>query len=146
MTRLSEQTESDEVELSIALEKVCFIIVKAREFDAKDVSTLPEDASNPTDDRDASVLEDRPNDASQQELRSMIRNSTVDEQIDLVALNWVGRDEFPDSWNEVRAQAAAEHNDRTADYLIGDPLLADHLADGLSAIGLSCADYEAEHL
>ena len=32
--------------LSIATEKVCFIIIKAREFDVKDVVTDPEDASN----------------------------------------------------------------------------------------------------
>ena len=37
--------------LSIATEKVCFIIIKAREFDVKDVVTDPDDASNATDDR-----------------------------------------------------------------------------------------------
>ena len=36
--------------LSIATEKVCFIIIKAREFDVKDVVTDPDDASNATDD------------------------------------------------------------------------------------------------
>jgi hypothetical protein len=32
--------------LSIATEKVCFIIIKARQFDVKDVVTDPDDASN----------------------------------------------------------------------------------------------------
>ena len=43
-------------ELSISPEKVCYIIAKAREFDAKDVMTDPDDASNPTDDAMISVL------------------------------------------------------------------------------------------
>jgi hypothetical protein len=42
--------------------KVCYIIVKAREFDAKDVVTDPDDASNPTDDAMVSVLEDHRDD------------------------------------------------------------------------------------
>ena len=46
--------------LSIATEKVCFITIKAREFDVKDVVTDPDDASNATDDSMVSVLEDLP--------------------------------------------------------------------------------------
>jgi hypothetical protein len=41
--------------LSIVTEKVCFIIIKAREFDVKDVVTDPDDASNATDDSMLSV-------------------------------------------------------------------------------------------
>jgi hypothetical protein len=44
--------------LSILPEKVCFIVVKAREFDAKDMVTIPDEASNATDDAMISVLED----------------------------------------------------------------------------------------
>jgi hypothetical protein len=46
----------------------------------------------------------------------------------------------------VREQAATAHNKHTAGYLMGEPLLADYLAAGLDMIGLSCADYEDEHL
>src|SRR5258708_27722704 len=46
--------------LSISTEKVCFVVVKAREFDVKDVATTSDDGSNPTDDRMIEVLEDRP--------------------------------------------------------------------------------------
>jgi hypothetical protein len=45
-------------DLSISPEKVCYIIENAREFDAKDVVTDPDDGSNPTDDGMVSVLED----------------------------------------------------------------------------------------
>src|SRR5262249_60348891 len=54
-------SDDDEVEntpdLSISSEKVCYLILKAREFDAKDVVTDPDDASNPTDDGTVSVQE-----------------------------------------------------------------------------------------
>src|SRR5260370_8718284 len=74
-------------ELSISSEKVCFIVAKAREFDAKDVLTVPDEASNPSDDRMIEVLEDRPNeDAVLQELQSFIAAIGEDEQIDLLSL------------------------------------------------------------
>jgi hypothetical protein len=53
-----------------------------------------------------------------------------DEQIDLVALAWLGRgDGTIDDWDELRAEAARAHNKRTAAYLPGMPLLADHLEE-----------------
>ena len=44
--------------LTISPEKVFFVIVKAREFDAKDEVTDPDPGSNPSDDKDAAILED----------------------------------------------------------------------------------------
>ncbi|MEX0405808.1 DUF3775 domain-containing protein [Aquibium sp. LZ166] len=146
MTILSRQTTQEESELGIPLSKVCYIIIKAREFDAKDVQTDPDPGSNPSDDRDISVLEEHEDDPAEEELRSLIDALSVDEQVDLVALAWLGREEYPDDWTEVRAIAAEEHNERTAAYLCGNPLLADHLADGLSALDLNCGDFEAAHL
>jgi hypothetical protein len=77
--------------LSISPDKVCFFILKAREFEAKDVVTDPGDASNATDDGMRSVLEDHSDDPTQQELRAFINTLTEDEQVDLVALMWLGR-------------------------------------------------------
>ncbi len=117
-----------DIELSISSEKVCFIIAKAREFEVKDVVTVPDEASNPSDDRMIEVLEDRPNeDAVLQELHSIIGDMSEDEQIDLVALAWLGRgDAGAESWQELRGEAARAHNPRTAAYLLAhvslDPL------------------------
>ena len=58
--------------LSIATEKVCFIIAKAREFDVKDVVTDPDDASNATDDSMVSVLEDHREDSVADEILGFI--------------------------------------------------------------------------
>ena len=135
-------------ELSISYEKVCFIVAKAREFDAKDVVTVPDEASNPSDDRMIEVLEDRPNeDAVLQELHSIIGDMSEDEQIDLVALAWLGRgDAGADSWQELRGEAARVHNPRTAAYLLAMPLLPTYLQEGLAELGVSCEEFEKDNL
>jgi hypothetical protein len=126
-------------DLSISPEKLCFIIAKAREFDVKDVVTDPGDSSNPTDDAMLSVLEDHPDDPVVQELTAFIRALTEDEQIDLVALTWLGRgDGVLEDWDDLRAEASRAHNRRTASYLLGMPLLSNHLEDALSLFGISC--------
>ena len=135
--------EADEVTLAISPEKVCFIIIKAREFDAKDETTEPDPGSNPSDDNEAAVLEDHRDDPVQQEITSFIDALNVDEQVDLVALLWLGRDDYDATdWPNVRAEAAQAHNNRTAAYLLGTPLLADHLENGLSLLGYSCEEFE----
>ena len=134
-------------ELSIRAEQVCFIVVKAREFDAKDVQTLPDSGSNAADDRMYSVLEDNADDPVVEELTSFISDLNVDEQIDLVALAWLGRgDGGISDWAELRAEAARAHNDQTASYLIGMPLLPDYLEEALSLFDLSCIEFETGHL
>src|ERR1700720_1167218 len=133
--------------LSIATEKVCFIIIKARQFDVKDVVTDPDDASNATDDSMLSVLEDHREDPVADEIRGFIGALNEDEQIDLVALAWLGRgDGTIDDWDELRAEAARAHNKRTAAYLLRMPLLADHLDEALSQFDRSCDEFEMGHL
>lgn len=134
-------------QLSISSEKVCYVVVKAREFDAKDVMTDADPGSNPSDDAMIDVLEDRPDDPSYDELTDFIESLSEDEQIDLVALAWLGREDFTlEDWVELRAEAERAHNERTAGYLLGMPLLADYLEDGLSQFGCSCKEFEMGRL
>ncbi|MCA1404077.1 DUF3775 domain-containing protein [Ensifer sp. IC3342] len=138
---------SEAWDLSISPEKVCYFIVKAREFDVKDAVTDPDPASNASDDNMASVLEDQPDDPVEAELASAIWALNEDEQIDLVALTWLGRgDGKLEDWDDIRAQAAESHNNRTAAYLLGIPLLADYLEEALAQFGESCQDYEIGRL
>ena len=70
-----------------------------------------------------SVLEDHKDDPVVFELRGFIGALTEDEQIDLVALAWLGRgDGSLADWEELRAEGARAHNKRTASYLLGMPL------------------------
>jgi hypothetical protein len=128
--------------LAISPAKVCFFIAKAREFDVKDVVTDPGSSSNATDEAMLSVLEDHPDDPTYQELMSFISALSEDEQIDLVTLTWLGRgDGTIEDWDDLRAEAARAHNNRTASYLLGNPMLADHLEEGLAQFECSCEDY-----
>jgi hypothetical protein len=130
-------------ELAISPEKLCFIIVKAHEFDAKDIVTDPDTGSNAADDAMVSVLEDHADDPVVAELVGFINALSEDEQIDLVALAWLGRgDGIIEDWEELRAEAARSHNKRTAAYLLGMPMLGDYLEDGLSDFGRSCEEFE----
>lgn len=135
----------DPIELSISPETVVFLIEKAREFDVKDVPSNPNPGSNPTDDRMIEVLEDHPDDPVLQEIVGLINSLNVDEQIDLVGLMWLGRDDYDaEEWKQVRAEAARAHNKHTARYLAGTPLLADYLAGGLDRLGHSVSQLESE--
>jgi hypothetical protein len=127
--------------LTISPDKVCFFIVKAREFDAKEEPNDPDPGSNPSDDDEIEVLEDQPDDPVLQELTSFIGALSIDERIDLVALAWLGRGDYePTDWPQVRAEAASESNKHTARYLLGMPLLGDYLEEGLDMLGYSCTE------
>ena len=146
-----QQTEAtaneDELPLTISPEKVCFIIIKAREFDAKDEVTEPDPGSNPSDDMGVEVLEEHSDDPVVEEITSLINSLSEDEQIDLVALTWLGRDDYSAAdWTTVREEAARAHNQRTAEYLLGTPLLGDFLEQGLSMLGYSCEEFEIGRL
>ena len=136
--------------LAISPDKVCFVIIKAREFGVKDVVTEPDPGSNPSDDKMIAVLEDHDDDAVVEELTTFISSLSEDEQIDLVALAWLGRDDNKiEDWPALREEAARAHSTRTtqtANYLLGMPLASDYLEEALSLFGQSCEDFENNRL
>jgi Protein of unknown function (DUF3775) len=130
-------------DLGISAAKVAAILAKARQFDVKDVVTDPVPGSNASDDAMLSVLEDHADDPVRTELTAIIRGMNEDEQIDLVALAWLGRgDGDLDDWQDLRADAARAHNKRTAEYLLGTPLLGDYLEEALAQFGRSPEEFE----
>lgn len=133
--------------LTVSSESVCFIIVKAREFDAQDVVTEPDAGSNAADDKMVSVLESHGDDLTRKELIEFIAALSDEEQVDLVTLMWLGRgDGTLEDWPDLRDEAQQQHNDRTASYLLGEPLLSDYLEEGLSQFGFTCTEFEIERL
>jgi hypothetical protein len=132
--------------LTIDPDKVCAIIVKARVFDA-DLDSAGDDPGSDlahgevdaAEAHDEAIDEDEA-DNTEDELFEMISTLNEDEQIELVALAWLGRGSYAvEEWADARAEATRAHNDRTAQYLMGMPLLADYLEEGLAAFGHSCA-------
>ena len=114
--------------LEIAPDKVAHVIVKAREYDAK-VGTWDDTArSGDAEDDPSSILEDYANDPTRAELAAFIDGLNVDEQVNLVALAWIGRGTFaPEELDEAVETARSERVSATSKYLMGIPLLADYL-------------------
>ena len=139
-----EKTEAA-VELTISAEKVFYIIVKAREFDEKVAPTDPESGSNPTDDRDVDVLEAEGDDPTLQELEAALTMLNIDEQLDLLALTWLGRGDFP-SFEQARQEAQDMRDKHIPSYLIGTPKLGDYLEEGLAQLGYSVEEFEINRL
>lgn len=137
-----DATPEEPVELEIDPDKVCFIILKAREFDAKVAPDFLDGGSNPSDDEERVILEDYRDDATLQELRAAIDGLNEDEVIDLIGLAWVGRGDFTRAeWTEARELATERHRPHSADYLVGIPTLGDFLEEGLDELGYNVADY-----
>jgi hypothetical protein len=126
----------------INTEKVCFVIIKARELEAEDEGIQP-DSSNPADDKFVSVLTEEGYSPVRLEVVEFIEALDEEEQAELVALTWVGRGDFTaEEWDAAVAQARERRTGPTAEYLLGIPLLASYLEAGLSEFDESCGGFE----
>jgi hypothetical protein len=129
------------VMLAINPDKIRYIIEAAHVFDAD----MPEDDEDRGSDlvhhdeiEDADQLEElgaeEEESTSEAELREFIHDLNEDEQIELVALAWIGRGSFSiEEIEDAREEARRGRNERTAEYLMGLPLLPDYLQEALSA-------------
>jgi len=128
-------------------DKVCHIVVLAREFDAQEDQVEDDSGSNPADENFREVLAASPDDPTYDELKAYIDGLDIDEQCELVALAWVGRGDFSAAeWTEAVRTARSRHTGNTADYLLGVPQLPDLLEEGLAAFELSCESFERRYL
>lgn len=138
--------EEDRAMLEIAPEKICEIIERARAFDSE--IEVPDDEPEedaPDDEIEDGDLEERMERYRESpryaELFEMIDQLNIDEQVQLVALAWLGRGDFTaEEWPAAVAEARNARSGHTAAYLLGIPLLGDYLEEGLSALGYSCED------
>ena len=126
------------MELTIPLDTVCRIILRAREFEALIPDTDPDDGSNALDDGAVGELEDDGDNPTEEELRGIIDDLAEDEQAELIALAWVGRGTYDATeWDDALVTAADEVDD-APDYLLDLPMLSAYLDAGLAAFELSC--------
>jgi len=132
-------------ELQIDPQKIGWLILKARAFDSKVSPSI--DAAESSDDDEEELTDNRANDPDVAEIIGFVRGLNEDEEIDLIALAWVGRGTFDiEDWQEARRTAREERTTRTERYLLGMPLLADYLAEGLEAFGLDPGEVEEDAL
>lgn len=125
--------------LNVNPETVCRLIALAHVFHAKEAVVIPQEPTSPSDDWALQVLADHGDDEVFQEFESIIDDLEPDQQQQVVALLWLGRgDAGLDDWAALLEQASDAWNERTAEYLIAHPFLADHLLEGLDLHGYSC--------
>ncbi len=126
-----------ELALALPVQKVVYIIEKAREFDAQVDEDDPDSGSNPSDDMEVSILEATPDNPTEDELTAALANLNDDELTELLALLWVGRGDYDRaSWREAVRQAREAKNKRIVRYLVGTPMLGDLIEEGLAELGV----------
>jgi len=125
--------------LNVNPDTVCQLITKARIFHSQESVVIPDPVDSPSEDWARQALADHAGDNVFQEFKATIDDLEPDQQQAVVALMWVGRDEFgATEWDAALAEARIEWNDNTAEYLIAHPQLADYLREGLDALGYGC--------
>ncbi len=135
--------------LQVNPETVCYLILKAHQQDMK---LAPEESGSGTG-ADAHAMDEETLDhleeeaetenPTYEEMKSFIEDMNEDEQVDVVALMWLGRDSASaEDWAQIRKDAADAHNEHSAEYLLGTPLLADYLSEGLASLGYDCESFE----
>ncbi|MBD8890691.1 DUF3775 domain-containing protein [Roseibium litorale] len=83
------------------------------------------------------LAEEENDDMTEEELRELIADLNVDEAAELVAVVWVGRGDYEaEDFLQAVEDAKDRANASTAKYLMGMPLLADHIEAGLDALEL----------
>jgi hypothetical protein len=127
--------------LDTRLETLCYIIAKAREFQAKEEVVIPDTPSSPSDDWALQVLADHMGDLTLQEIRTTVEDLDLNQRAELVALMWLGRGDYDlEEWDVAVEDAMEEYTERTVEYLLAHPMVADDLEEGLIAHGYSCEE------
>ena len=133
--------------LTIPLDKLAFIIEKAREFDVEVAPVNENERADGEDEDVAEILDERRSNPTYQELIGSIESLNDDERDEVVALAWLGRGDFSkDEWRSAIEAAHERHNGREAAYLAGTPLLADYLEEAVSQLGYSLEEVEVGRL
>jgi Protein of unknown function (DUF3775) len=127
---------------AIDAESVCKLIIKFRQFSVKMAPEVPLPADNPLDEAYHETLFAADDDPTEEEIRGTIAALSDDASAELCALVLLGRGDFAGDWHGALIAARDDPDLRTADALMGIPLLPSYLEEGLSELGYSCADLE----
>lgn len=129
--------------LQIHPDKVCYIIANAKEFQAQEDVSAEDGGAGAGDEDFKSVLLAYADDPTYSETVDFIDALSDDEQAELVALTWLGREDYTaEEWDQALENAVDRHTGSTAEYLLGIPLLPAYLENGLNQFGYSCEDFD----
>ena len=127
-------------------QKVCFLIVKLREFGVQAEPNLG-GGSDASDDKFVAVFNEEANPSVVQEAEGLIQGMNVEEQQELIALSLVGRGDYSkEEWTDAMQAAVSHPEPTTSAFLMENPTVSDDLEEGLSLFGFSCSDFETDRL
>jgi Protein of unknown function (DUF3775) len=127
-------------ELRINPDKVCQLMEAARELAGRVPSTAG-DHTTTGDDSPLTFIEQSDDDPTRAQIIEMIAGLNVEEQVDLLALVYLGRGDFDlASWDDALEEARARIDDGDPEYMIGSAALPAYLAEALDAFGKTCPD------
>jgi len=114
--------------LSLDPDYLRMLVLKVRAFLGNEDAKVPEEGSNPTDDvMSSSIFQEDSDDLSHEELIEEIRGLDARQQVELVALMWLGRDEgAPEEFGDLVRLAASRREVPTENYLLDHPLVAEY--------------------
>ncbi|HEV2550556.1 MAG TPA: DUF3775 domain-containing protein [Stellaceae bacterium] len=129
-------------ELAINPEKICAFIEAAREVAGLVPSTAGDATTTGDDSRFTTMIE--PVDGSdprRREMVSFVAGLDAEEQAHLLALILLGRgDHSIEEWDDALIAARDAIDDKSADFMIGDPAPPAYLMEALEASDESCAE------
>ena len=128
------------MELSVSLETVCRLIIRAREMEAQVPGLTADEEENPLDaDDEFAVMDDETNTVIEEEMAAALDDLADDQIAEVLALAWIGRGTYDASeWDEALEEANDRGGESAADQLMEMPMLAGYLDAGLAAFDLSC--------
>ncbi|MFO1107101.1 MAG: DUF3775 domain-containing protein [Amaricoccus sp.] len=111
------------------------LILKLRALMAQEELVSPDSGSNPSDDEGSATLQESPDNMTRAEIVAQIEDLEPDQQVELVALMWVGRGDFePEEWEDAVALAGERADRPTAEYLLSHPQVAEDLVEGIDKL------------
>jgi hypothetical protein len=126
-------------ELRINPDKVCDFVEAARELAAKVPSTAGDRTTSGDDSPLHLSIEEVEGDPTRQQMVEFVAGLNVEEQVDLLALIYLGRGDYSiEEWDAALDAARDRIDGKDADFLIGNPTLPAYLEEGLQAFGRSC--------
>lgn len=128
-------------EIDLSVDTICEIIKRAREFHGKEAVVFPENEEELSEEDFMQILADHKNDLTYLELKDAIDDLEPDQQCTLVAIMYLGREDFSiDEWDDCLNEAKQGWTKHTADYLLSKPQLSDFLEAGLEVLGYGCEE------
>jgi hypothetical protein len=128
------------MELTVSLDIICRLIVRARELEAQVPAIETDEEEDPQDTDDGlSVIEDDANEVVEAEIVALLDDLGDDQIAEILALAWVGRGTYDATeWDDALEEANDPDGEDLTDQLLEMPMLAAYLDAGLAAFDLSC--------